>query len=119
MAAKIINPLEGLSRHHLLNNVDAFVAEKGLPDREVFRKGALIAQDPDNFENLADLDEDDKEVIRYERAHKWSHPLTLYVTIFLVRSTRSIPALPSPYPSHTVFHRRGYAGLGSDWLQRR
>ncbi|VDB95914.1 unnamed protein product [Peniophora sp. CBMAI 1063] len=83
VAAKIINPLEGLSRHHLLRNVDEFVAEKGLPDNDAFRKGALLAQDPDNFENIADLSEEDKEAIRYERAHKWSHPMILYVTIFL------------------------------------
>jgi sugar porter (SP) family MFS transporter len=83
IAAKIINPLEGLSRSHLLSNVDTFVAEKNLPDGEYFRKGALIAQDPEKFESVHDLTEEDKEVIRYERAHKWSHPMVLYVTIFL------------------------------------
>ena len=88
MAAKIINPLEGLSRHHLLRNVDEFVAEKGLPDGETFRHGALLAQDPENFENIADLSEADKEAIRYERAHKWVSSETDY-TVKQFQNTHS------------------------------
>ena len=96
VAAKIINPLEGLSRHHLLRNVDEFVAEKGLPDGEVFRRGALLAQDPENFENISDLTEEDKEAIRYERAHKWvcqessTAKMRVILTYYVIRGSSSV-----------------------------
>jgi hypothetical protein len=29
------------------------------------------------------LDDDDRDIIRYEKAHKWSHPWTLYMTVII------------------------------------
>ncbi|KAL0065854.1 hypothetical protein AAF712_007158 [Marasmius tenuissimus] len=49
----------------------------------VFQKGALIAQNPGKFEEIAELDEADKDVLRREVTHKWSQPRQLYFTIFL------------------------------------
>jgi hypothetical protein len=47
--------------------VEAFVAEKGLQDKtDLFKKGALLAQNPKDFENLDVLTEDDKIFIRRE-----------------------------------------------------
>lgn len=42
-----------------------------------------VAQEPAAYESLDLLDDEDRSVIQHEYAHKWSHPLTLYVTIFL------------------------------------
>jgi hypothetical protein len=42
-----------------------------------------VAQNPQGFEKLDVLDDNEREVIRYEYAHRWSHPVALYVTIFV------------------------------------
>lgn len=47
----------------------------------LLEKGALVASDPENFENVDRLEEDEKAALRYEAAHRWSHPRTLYLTI--------------------------------------
>jgi sugar porter (SP) family MFS transporter len=82
--ARIKNPLAGIPRAQLLRNVEEFAKEKDLTDAlPILSKGAILAQNPHEFEELEELDDSDKDIIRYEYAHKWSHPLTLYVTIFL------------------------------------
>lgn len=78
------NILAGISKEDLLNDVRSFAAEKGLeeylPDLE---KGALLAQRPDDFEEISELTEEDIVSIRYEKEHKWSHPLWLWLTIIV------------------------------------
>ena len=49
----------------------------------VLQRGALLAQNPQGFEELQDLSEDDKYHIRREITNKWAQPLTLYLTIAL------------------------------------
>jgi hypothetical protein len=46
-------------------------------------KGALVAQNPSGFEKLEILDDADREVLRRETTHKWSHPRALYYSIIL------------------------------------
>lgn len=65
-------------------DVEQFAHEKGLNDQlKLLKKGALIAQDPANFESLEQLDEHEKEFLRYEAAHRWRHPIQLYITIIV------------------------------------
>lgn len=65
--------------------VDAFVNERGLTEyTEYFKKGALVAQDPDSFEEIGGeqkLDEAEVAVLIKEVEHKWRVPRTLYLTI--------------------------------------
>ena len=76
---KIRNPLAGIEKEQLMADVEAFAAEKGLTDSlPELKKGALIAQDPASFETITELSEDDKEVLRREKTHRWSQPKTLY-----------------------------------------
>lgn len=76
---KLHNPLAGLTREQLLDDVERFAVDKQLehllPD---LRKGALIAQDPKLFESLTDLSDQDKELIRREKTHRWSQPFMMY-----------------------------------------
>ncbi|KAG6840946.1 hypothetical protein C0991_003130 [Blastosporella zonata] len=65
--ARIQNPLYGISKVKLLAQVDAFAKEQDMEDiAPLLRKGALLAQNPKDFENLPELDEADKAVIRRE-----------------------------------------------------
>ncbi|KAK4621698.1 putative polyol transporter 6 [Fulvia fulva] len=82
--AKVSNPLADIPYDELMRDVEVFASEKGLQEHtELLKKGALIAQDPANFENLNILDDADKEALRFEAAHKWRHPVALYFTIIV------------------------------------
>lgn len=68
----------------LLRKVESYASEHQLTDALPFlKKGALVAQDPADFESLEELDEEDREILRNETLHKWRHPKQLYFTIFL------------------------------------
>jgi hypothetical protein len=59
--------LSGIPKTELFDQVSQFCAAHGLEDKEtIFQKGALIAQSPENFENILELDENDKYQLRRE-----------------------------------------------------
>ena len=81
---RVSNPLADIPRNELMRDVEAFAQEKGLTDQiENLKKGALIAQEPGNSEDLDLLSEEEKDWLRYEAAHKWKHPTKLYYTVIL------------------------------------
>lgn len=49
----------------------------------LFSKAALVARDPDNFEQMTELDEDERAALIYERDHKWHGPKMLWYSIAL------------------------------------
>ncbi len=83
---RIKNPLEGIPQKVLLRDVEIFANEKGLSEHvNLLQKGALVAQDPTNYEDIHGphaLDSQEVDVLRNEVLHKWRHPMALYVTIF-------------------------------------
>ncbi|KAK0457042.1 uncharacterized protein EV420DRAFT_1480918 [Desarmillaria tabescens] len=82
--ARIQNPLYGIPQDKLLAQVEEFTKEKGFDEyTETFKKGALLAQHPGQFETLPLLDETDREAIRREKTHKWSQPKDLYMTVII------------------------------------
>merc|ERR1712230_339404 len=82
--AKVSNPLAGITYEELMHDVEMFAQEKGLEDKtDLIKRGALVAQDPANFENMTLLEEEEKAALRWESEHKWSHPLALYFTIIV------------------------------------
>ncbi|KAK1229185.1 hypothetical protein PQX77_007757 [Marasmius sp. AFHP31] len=82
--AKIQNPLYGIRKENLLTQVEEFCRERGFEeDIELFKKGALVAQNPKTYEEIPELDEEDREHLRREVTHKWSQPRDLYYTVVL------------------------------------
>ncbi|KAF4625909.1 hypothetical protein G7Y89_g12255 [Cudoniella acicularis] len=85
LEAKIQNPLAGITKSALLRQVDEFAKEKDLVEiLQYLRKGALVAKDPANYEDIdgpETLDEDEIESLRNEVLHKWRQPIALYFTI--------------------------------------
>jgi MFS family permease len=77
--------LAGIPRETLLRNVADFAQEKGLvTELHLLQKGALVAQDPFNYEDIQGahaLSDTEVEVLRDEVLHKWRHPVALYATI--------------------------------------
>jgi hypothetical protein len=85
LEGEIKNPLKGISREQLFEDVERFQRERGLPEDilPVLRRGALVAQNPAGFEHIEDLPEEEKQALRNEVTHRWRHPRPLYYTIFL------------------------------------
>lgn len=55
-----------------MKDVELFCKEKDLEDKvDMVEKGALIAQDPANFESIEASTEVEREALRYEAAHKY------------------------------------------------
>ena len=78
VTGEIRNPLVGIPKGELLADVDRFAEEYDMMEQiELLRKGALIAQHPADFENLAELDEEDRAVLREEITRRWKHPKQL------------------------------------------
>jgi hypothetical protein len=64
---RIQNPLHGIPKEKLLSQVEDFANEKGMEYVTVLlQKGALVAQNPSQFETIPELDEADKEFLRRE-----------------------------------------------------
>ncbi|WRT68778.1 uncharacterized protein IL334_005758 [Kwoniella shivajii] len=81
---KLINPLHGLSKAEVLANVEEFCRDKGLEDKtDVFKRGALIAQRPTEYEEIQELTEEDLHWLRKSTASKWSQPKMLYFTVIV------------------------------------
>ena len=75
----MVNVLHRLSKPALINDVDAFTVEHGLEDcRDVFRRGALLAQNPNGYEDIEELTQEDRAAFKFEKEHKWHHPSKLY-----------------------------------------
>jgi len=50
---------------------------------ELFAKAALVARDPERFETLDSLTEEERSALIYERDHKWHGPKMLWYSIAL------------------------------------
>lgn len=85
LEAKIKNPLDGIPRDELMRDVEIFAQQKGLVEHlPLLRKGALLAQDPDNYDNIGGDEEltwEEKDVLQREKEHRWRLPFKLYLTI--------------------------------------
>ncbi|KAI0083385.1 hypothetical protein BDY19DRAFT_900385 [Irpex rosettiformis] len=84
VTARLANPLQGVPHDKLMVQAARFAREHGLGHLEnEFQKGALVAQDPDAFESLTQLDEADKAILRRELTHRWHQPFQLYYMVIL------------------------------------
>ena len=76
------NPLGGIPKDQLMRDVDEFCVKHDLVQyNEVFRKGALVAQNPHSVQTMSDLSDEDKLYLEREHTHKWSQPVTLYYLV--------------------------------------
>ena len=50
---------------------------------DVLKRGALVARSPSAFETVGCLTREEQDALSYEKAHKWSHPKALYMTIII------------------------------------
>lgn len=66
----------GIPKHQLFAEVEQFAKEKGFEDKvDLFKRAAILAQNPKEFEKLEELDEADREVIRRETTRELPLPV--------------------------------------------
>lgn len=98
--SRLAHPLAGYSHDQLIEMGAAYARDHEMSDlQEEFSKGALLAQDPGAFETLPLLTDDDRNVLRREITHKWSHPRQLYhlvVMCSLAAATQGMGMPTSP-----------------------
>ncbi|KAL5041054.1 hypothetical protein BDW71DRAFT_19122 [Aspergillus fruticulosus] len=80
----IQNPLQSVSRAQVVSDARAFAESNGLSEHaDLFGRAALVARDPDNFETIPELTQDEQAALAYERDHKWHGPKMLWYSIGL------------------------------------
>jgi hypothetical protein len=81
---RIKNPLTGIPKEQIFQDVEEFANEFGLKEEiPLLKKGALVAQSPGAVDIITELDDEDRRILHEEVTHKWRHPRTLYLTIIL------------------------------------
>lgn len=78
LSAVFENPLAGIPREQLFQDVENFCRFNLMNDLETFKKGALISQAPETATSLPELSEVEREALIREHTHKWSQPWQLY-----------------------------------------
>ncbi|GAA6033836.1 hypothetical protein JCM8097_000365 [Rhodosporidiobolus ruineniae] len=109
------NPLIGKSEEDLFRGVDEFVERTGLTEvRELFYKAALVAQDRDNFERLHQLSEDEKQVLREEKTHKWRQSKMLYYQVFMCSMAAVVQGMDETVINGANLFYPDQFGIGGD-----
>lgn len=123
VAAKLNNPLEGLSEEEVLNDVENFINEKGLTEyREDFRRGALLArvfQQPTGFETVKAISEEERDILRMEVTHRWHQPFMLYFLAVLCAGSAIVQGMDQTAVNGAQQYYFREFGIGDDrpWIQ--
>ncbi|KAL8777239.1 MAG: hypothetical protein Q9213_007952 [Squamulea squamosa] len=97
--ALIENPLSHLTPEQLERDVRAFARLKGLDDYlDLLERGAQIAKDPQLYESIHGVTENEKRALRDERYRRFRQPRALYLTIVICSvgaAVQYVSALPT------------------------
>ena len=94
--AKLFNPLAGYSHGQLEEMGEAYVLKYQVGDEsdvEIFKKAAVLAQDPKKIESVVGLSEPDRDILRREFASRWSQPFLLYLVIVLCSTCAAVQGM--------------------------
>ncbi|KAG0128877.1 transporter-domain-containing protein [Tuber indicum] len=92
--SKLAHPLSGIPHEELMEMGASYARENGMEDlQDEFRKGALLAQNPEAFDTLPLLTDDDKYYLRREVTHKWSHPKDLYHMVVMCSMAAAVQGM--------------------------
>lgn len=81
---RIRNPLVGIPRETLLEDVELYARQHNLQDiLPDLRKGAIVAQNQKGLDAMDELNESEKQAFRDEFQYKWRQPKILYFTVVL------------------------------------
>ena len=96
MNAKLANPLAGFSKEELRIKGREYAIAHSLTNEEdvrAFEFGAILAQDPERFEDIQDISAKDMEVLKKESTNRWSQPKLLYLIIVLCSTCAAVQGM--------------------------
>lgn len=94
LSAAFENPLADIPKEQLFAEVDAFVKDNGLDEfLEDFRKGALVAQNPDSYTEITELNDEDRNVLEREHTHRWSQTFTLWWLVVMCSMAAAVQGM--------------------------
>ncbi|TWU70534.1 hypothetical protein ED733_000430 [Metarhizium rileyi] len=80
----IVNPLKRKTEEDNVRDAKIFAESHDMPEHaELFGRAALVARDPQRFEMVSELHEEERSALVYERDHKWHGPFMLWYSISL------------------------------------
>lgn len=80
----VVNPLKRTSPEQNVVQAQSYAESHGLGEHAaLFGRAALVARDPEGFESISDLKDDERAALVYERDHKWHGPSMLWYSIAL------------------------------------
>lgn len=87
---------------------------------DLFGRAALVARDPERFEMINDLTDEERNALSYERDHKWHGPTMLWYSISLCAigaATQGWDQTGSNGANLSFPQEFGIAGTGKDeWI---
>ncbi|KAK7184668.1 hypothetical protein DPSP01_000398 [Paraphaeosphaeria sporulosa] len=121
VAAKLRNPLAGMTEQEVLHDVDIWVEEKGLVEyRDEFQKGALVArlgQREDGFEYVTQLNDEERALLRHEITHRWDHPFMLYFLVVLCAGSAIVQGMDQTAVNGAQIFYFEEFGITNEWQQ--
>lgn len=88
------NPLTNISHEQLMSDVENFCKEHDLEEHlETFKKGALVAQNPDGALKLTELTDEDKAALEREHTHRWHQPFILYWLVIMCSMAAAVQGM--------------------------
>lgn len=94
--AKLSNPLAGFSNTELRNQGRNFAELHEIGDESdirAFELGAVLAQSPERYENVAGLTNQEKAILKREGTHRWSQPWKMYAVIALCSLSAAVQGM--------------------------
>ncbi|KAL8760558.1 MAG: hypothetical protein Q9184_003269 [Pyrenodesmia sp. 2 TL-2023] len=78
------NPLKRTTPQQTVIDAQTFAESHDMPEHAaLFGRAALVARDPDSFDSIPELDEEERQALAYEKDHKWHGPFMLWYSIAL------------------------------------
>lgn len=118
LESRIRNPLDGIPRDELMRNVHEFATARGLTEHiAILRKGALVAQNPDDFDLIdgdEKLDEEELRILRREKTNKWDMPSRLFWTIAMCSIGAAVQGWDQTGANGATIFFPKYYGIGGD-----
>ncbi|KAK2595268.1 hypothetical protein QQS21_006983 [Conoideocrella luteorostrata] len=116
LAAKIRNPLQGIPRAQLMQDVEQFAQHRGLQEHvAILKKGALVAQDPTSSHSIdgeEKLSATELEILDDEIMHKWRMPMRLFLTIFTCSIGAAVQGWDQTGSNGATIFFPAYYGIG-------
>ncbi|CAI7607930.1 unnamed protein product [Penicillium bialowiezense] len=115
--AKLSNPLAGLSRTELRNQGRAFAEFHEMGDESdirAFELGAVLAQSPERYDDIADLTNQERAVLRRELTNKWAQPWKMYAVIALCSLSAAVQGMDETVVNGAQIFYKHQFGIGDD-----